>query len=151
MIETEPGLKNNLLESAISQYKSLTGVTQAVAEELYISVAMQLEGYGYETFNAKDDSNNEIVLGISINGIMIIYPPEQPTKFYTWKDISNVINHKKTFRIECQSDNNEAKQFLFNESRRAKYMWRLCIAQHTFYMKFQNTRPCERLTNYFVR
>jgi len=28
-------------------------MTQATAEELYISIAMQLEGYGTETFPAK--------------------------------------------------------------------------------------------------
>lgn len=28
-------------------------MTQATAEELYISIAMQLEGYGTETFTAK--------------------------------------------------------------------------------------------------
>lgn len=70
-----------------------------------------------------------------------------------WKDISNVINHKKTFRIECQSDSEYAKQFSFSESRDAKYVWRLCIAQHTFYMQHQDSRPpSERLQpNYFVR
>lgn len=29
------------------------GVTQAAAEELYISIVMQLEGYGNETFSTK--------------------------------------------------------------------------------------------------
>lgn len=148
VIETELGSKKNLLHSAIIQYKNLQGVAQTAAEELYITVGMQLEGYGYETFNAKDDGGNDVVLGISINGIMVVSTSEQPTQFYTWKDISNVINKKKTFRIECQS-NDEAKQFTFNESKNAKYMWRLCIAQHTFYMQFQDTRPCERLTTYF--
>lgn len=70
---------------------------------------------------------------------------------FRWKDISNVINHKKTFRIECQTEAEYAKQFTFRESRSAKYMWRLCIAQHTFYMQHQQTQPPEQLTNgYFV-
>lgn len=67
-----------------------------------------------------------------------------------WKDISNVINHKKAFKIECQSELEDAKQFMFTDSRSAKYMWRLCIAQHTFYMQHQEARPSERLTSYFV-
>lgn len=70
---------------------------------------------------------------------------------FRWKDISNVINHKKTFRIECQLEGEEAKQFIFTESRGAKYIWRLCIAQHTFYMQYQERRPPERTNGYFVR
>lgn len=62
-----------------------------------------------------------------------------------------MINHKKTFRIECQAEGEEPKQFIFTESRNAKYVWRLCIAQHTFYMQHQESRPIERSTNgYFV-
>lgn len=115
-----------------------------------------------------------MILGISVNGIMVIYPNTQTTQFYRylfrknilhaelativeiyicfrWKDISNVINHKKTFRIECQAEGEEPKQFIFTESRNAKYVWRLCIAQHTFYMQHQESRPMERSTNgYFV-
>lgn len=42
-----------LLSAAVSQYKDLTGIAQATAEEMYISMAMFLEGYGHETFSAK--------------------------------------------------------------------------------------------------
>jgi len=66
-----------------------------------------------------------------------------------WKDISNVINQKKTFRIECTLE--EAKQFIFTESRDAKYIWRLCIAQHLFYMQCQERRPQERSSGCCVR
>lgn len=53
MIDAEASGKDGLLHSAICQYKSLAGVTQAVAEELYISSVVQLEGYGHESFTAK--------------------------------------------------------------------------------------------------
>ncbi|XP_014212542.1 tyrosine-protein phosphatase non-receptor type 14 [Copidosoma floridanum] len=147
VIEAELGGQEALLNSSLSQYKMTSGVTQAAAEEYYITMVMQLEGYGHETFSAKDESSNEVILGISINGIMVCSPKTQTTHFYRWKDISNVINHKKTFRIECQTDMEYAKQFTFRESRIAKYMWRLCIAQHTFYMQHQQTQPPDRLTN----
>ncbi|KAG9433958.1 protein unc-79 isoform X9 [Apis mellifera carnica] len=147
VIQADPGGQDSLLHTAVCQYKNLMGVTQAAAEEIYISIVMQLEGYGNETFSTKDNGNNEVILGISINGIMIVYPNTQTTQFYRWKDISNVINHKKTFRIECQAEGEEPKQFIFTESRNAKYVWRLCIAQHTFYMQHQESRPIERSTN----
>ncbi|XP_015592496.1 tyrosine-protein phosphatase non-receptor type 14 isoform X2 [Cephus cinctus] len=132
VIQAEPGGQDVLLNAAMCQYKTLGGVTQAASEELYISIVVQLEGYGHETFTAKDEGNNEVILGISVNGIMIGYPTTQITQFY---------------RIECQSEVEDAKQFIFGDSRSAKYTWRLCIAQHTFYMQHQESRPADRLTN----
>ncbi|XP_029173892.1 tyrosine-protein phosphatase non-receptor type 14 isoform X2 [Nylanderia fulva] len=157
MSKIDSGGQDSLLHTVICQYKSLTDLTQATAEELYISIVMQVEGYGNETFIAKDNSNTKVILGISIDGIMVAYPSTQPnaqptaetTQFYRWSDISNVINHKKTFRIECQLEGEEAKQFVFTEPRNAKYIWRLCIAQHTFYMYCQEHRPLERSNSYF--
>ncbi|XP_071641566.1 tyrosine-protein phosphatase non-receptor type 14 [Temnothorax longispinosus] len=140
--KTDPGGQDSLLHAAIFQYKGFVNMTQATAEELYISLAMQLEGYGTETFTAKDNSNNKVILGISINGIMVAYPNTQATQCYRWKDINNVIKEKKTFIIEYKSEG--AKQFVFNESRDTKYIWRLCIAQHLFYIQYQERHPQER-------
>lgn len=131
-------------------------------------------------YKFQDNSNNKVILGISINGIMVAYPNTQTTQFYRlfylllyiynfrcvlkiillyikinkfilyrWKDISNVINQKKTFRIEYKLE--EAKQFIFTESRDAKYIWRLCIAQHLFYIQYQERRPQERSSGCCVR
>lgn len=45
----------------------------------------------------------------------------------------------------------EAKQFVFSESRDTKYIWRLCVAQHTFYLQCQERPPPERSNGYYVR
>lgn len=42
-----------LLQNTICQYKNLVGIRQSGAEDIYITIVMQLEGYGYETFSAK--------------------------------------------------------------------------------------------------
>lgn len=68
-----------------------------------------------------------------------------------WEDINNVINHKKTFRIECNTEIEFTKHFIFRDSRSAKYMWRLCIAQHTFYMQHQQLpQPPDRMANSYL-
>ncbi|XP_043468657.1 tyrosine-protein phosphatase non-receptor type 14 [Leptopilina heterotoma] len=146
LIEAEPRAQETLLNDAICQFKSLTGVTQSAAEEMYIMTVMQMEGYGYETFVAKDEGNNEIILGISINGIMVGSSTSQSAKFYRWSEISNVISHKKTFRIEWQVEGETPKQFTFGESRLAKYAWQLCITKHTFAQRL-NEQLNERVTN----
>nr|XP_046468430.1 tyrosine-protein phosphatase non-receptor type 14 isoform X1 [Neodiprion pinetum]XP_046468431.1 tyrosine-protein phosphatase non-receptor type 14 isoform X1 [Neodiprion pinetum]XP_046468432.1 tyrosine-protein phosphatase non-receptor type 14 isoform X1 [Neodiprion pinetum] len=155
VIQADSSGQDSLLSAAIVRYKNLSGLTQAAAEELYVSIAVHLEGYGRETFAAKDDANNEIFLGISMNGIIIGYSNVQLTSFYSssyiicyrWKDISNVINHKKTFKIECQAENEEPKQFHFSDARTAKYVWRLCISQHTFYMQHQESNLVNKMSN----
>lgn len=57
VVQADPGGQDSLLHTAVCQYKSLIGVTQAASEELYISIVMQLEGYGNETFSTKVGTN----------------------------------------------------------------------------------------------
>lgn len=53
VIQGESGEQLSLLNSSLCQYKMLIGITQSAAEEYYITMVAQLEGYGYETFSAK--------------------------------------------------------------------------------------------------
>ena len=59
-MEAESRGQEVLLNSAIAQYKAISGMTQNTAEEFYINIVMQLEGYGYETFTAKVNIINNI-------------------------------------------------------------------------------------------
>ena len=56
----------------------------------------------------------------------------QSPQFFKWNDITNLVNHKRYFGIECQSYDRSA-QFLLDESDSAKYVWKMCVLQHTFY------------------
>lgn len=73
MVKTDPSRQDSLLHTAICQYKSLVNVTQAIAEELYISIVMQLEGYGNETFTAKVRKlqYNLIVIFVVLNVLIL--------------------------------------------------------------------------------
>ena len=53
-------------------------------------------------------------------------------QFFKWNDITNLVNHKRYFGVECQSYDRSA-QFLLDESDSAKYVWKMCVLQHTFY------------------
>lgn len=97
-------------------------------------MAQQLDGYGQETFLAKDEHKMEAIVGVSLTGIVVGYENNSSYKFYQWKDISNVINHKKHFGIECQAPEDNV-QFEFPDPESAKYVWKLCVLQHTFYMQ----------------
>lgn len=117
-----------LFEAVIQQHAGLTGLPQGAAEERYILMAQHLNGYGQETFLAKDDHRNEAIMGVSLTGIVVGYENNSNFKFYQWKDISNVINHKRHFGIECQAPEDNI-QFEFADPESAKYVWKLCVLQ----------------------
>ncbi|XP_039288581.1 tyrosine-protein phosphatase non-receptor type 14 isoform X4 [Nilaparvata lugens] len=130
----EGGRLESLTEAAILQHAGLAGLAQGTAEEYYILAAQQLDGYGHETFLAKDESGNEVVIGVSLSGIVVASESSQASKFYRWKDITNVINHKRHFGMVCQSQEDSAS-FTLIDVETAKYIWRMCVHQHKFFMQ----------------
>lgn len=48
--------------------------------------------------------------------------------FYRWKDITNVINHKRHFGMMCQNPEDTA-HFHLRDVESAKYVWRMCVHQ----------------------
>lgn len=129
------GHQLELTEAVICQHAALAGLPQGTAEEYYILAAQQLEGYGLEMFTAKDNSSNEVTIGISLTGITVKNEILQCTKFFKWKDITNVVNHKKYFGIECQIPE-ETVHYQFSDVELAKYVWRMCVHQHTFFIQY---------------
>ena len=108
-----------LNDAVVMQHASLAGIAQQLAEVLlytyrffnfnkpilqiyYIVGAQQLEGYGQECFLAKDDAGNEVLLAPSLIGICVRKGNGQQPQFFKWNEITNLVNHKKYFGIECQ-------------------------------------------------
>ncbi|XP_069702508.1 tyrosine-protein phosphatase non-receptor type 14 [Periplaneta americana] len=141
---TSDGNLENLTEAVILHHAALAGLSQGTAEEYYILAAQQLDGYGQETFEAKDETGAEVIIGVSLMGVVVGYENNQTSKFYRWRDITNVINHKRNFGIECQVPD-ETVHFQFADPESAKYVWRMCVHQHTFYM--QNEHAVEPAQN----
>ncbi|XP_063701714.1 tyrosine-protein phosphatase non-receptor type 21 [Culicoides brevitarsis] len=136
--------REELTERVILRHKELHNISQRVAEELYIKECQQLDGYGQEPFFAKDMGNNEITLGISCSGITMSRPNYH--KFFAWHDISNVVNHKKAFNIEC-TDPEQSIGFTLADSETGRYVWRVCVLQHTFFKNYEQKQiPTAQLT-----
>ncbi|EAA13919.5 AGAP009975-PA [Anopheles gambiae str. PEST] len=122
-----------LTEQVIHQAHELHNVTQGEAESLYISACQQLDGYGQETFTAKNDTGLEVMLGISVSGIIVA---SDTNKFYPWRDITNVVNHKRAFNIECTVPR-ESAGFTVTDVATGRYIWKLCALQHRFYVTYE--------------
>ncbi|CAG0917013.1 unnamed protein product [Notodromas monacha] len=53
-------------------------------------------------------------------------------RYCRWSDITNLVNQKKEFTIECQRVEDSAR-FVFSEQELAKYVWKTCVSQHSFF------------------
>ena len=107
----------------MAQHISLRGIARQLAEVYYIVGAQQLDGYGQECFLARDERNTEFLIGASLTGIVIRQGTN--TQFFKWNDITNLVNHKRYFGIECQSYERSV-QFILDEPDSAKYVWKMC-------------------------
>lgn len=117
---------STLTDAIITQHSQLRGIAQQLAEVYYIVGAQQLDGYGQECFLAKDETGNEVLIGASLTGIVVRKGPNASSpQFFKWNDITNLVNHRRCFGIECQNYEYSA-QFLLEEADSAKYVWKMC-------------------------
>lgn len=65
----DAGMLDALTEEVIKHHDEVHDVAQA--EELYISLCQQLDGYGQETFMARNEEGAEVMLGISVSGVIV--------------------------------------------------------------------------------
>ncbi|XP_050678594.1 tyrosine-protein phosphatase non-receptor type 21 [Leptidea sinapis] len=133
----ETGRLEWLTAAVIQHHMSLHNMSQAQAEEGFITTCQQLRGYGQEMFTAKEQRDQtEVTIAISLTGIRVLTDTSDTPHFYRWTDITNVINHKRTFSVECQQQGQSAS-FVLPTPEDGKYVWRMCVMQHTFYMRHQ--------------
>ncbi|CAG5002737.1 unnamed protein product [Parnassius apollo] len=131
----ETGRLEWLTAAVIQHHMSLHNMSQAQAEEGFITACQQLRGYGQEMFSARDQlDQSEVTIAVSLTGIRVLTETSDTPHFYRWMDITNVINHKRTFSVECQRPLSSAA-FVLPSPEDGKYVWRMCVQQHTFYMR----------------
>lgn len=143
----DAGMAEKLAEEVLQHTAEMAGVGQVAAEEMFLRTAQQLEGYGQERFPAKDRAGQEVLLGNSVLGIALMYVAEEEAanrntpdasttavRIFNWRDISNVLNLKQSFIIECTQPENTC-EFTLQDAESGRYFWKLCVLQHKFYSK----------------
>ncbi|CAG9764235.1 unnamed protein product [Ceutorhynchus assimilis] len=138
---TDPVLLETLTEAASRQHAALHNLPQSTAEEYYICACQRLEGYGEEEFHVKDKEGNIVIIGIGLRGVSVAFT-ERHSKYFSWSDISNVINHKKEFIVESVGGIEKA-EFLFSDVDSAKNAWRFCVLQHIFFRQYELNNETE--------
>uniref|UniRef100_A0A8C0GLM4 Tyrosine-protein phosphatase n=1 Tax=Chelonoidis abingdonii TaxID=106734 RepID=A0A8C0GLM4_CHEAB len=126
------------------------GLSPAEAEFNYLNTARTLELYGVELHYARDQSNNEIMIGVMSGGILI-YKNRVRINTFLWLKIVKISFKCKQFFIQLRKDLHESREMLlgFNmvNYRACKNLWKACVEHHTF---FRLDRPLLPQKNFFA-
>ncbi|XP_070279243.1 tyrosine-protein phosphatase non-receptor type 4 isoform X5 [Myotis yumanensis] len=127
-----------------------TGLSPAEAEFNYLNTARTLELYGVEFHYARDQSNNEIMIGVMSGGILI-YKNRVRMNTFPWLKIVKISFKCKQFFIQLRKELHESRETLlgFNmvNYRACKNLWKACVEHHTF---FRLDRPLPPEKNFFA-
>uniref|UniRef100_A0A8C4M1F2 Tyrosine-protein phosphatase non-receptor type n=1 Tax=Equus asinus TaxID=9793 RepID=A0A8C4M1F2_EQUAS len=127
-----------------------TGLSPAEAEFNYLNTARTLELYGVEFHYARDQSNNEIMIGVMSGGILI-YKNRVRMNTFPWLKIVKISFKCKQFFIQLRKELHESRDTLlgFNmvNYRACKHLWKACVEHHTF---FRLDRPLPPQKNFFA-
>ncbi|XP_028633144.1 tyrosine-protein phosphatase non-receptor type 21 [Grammomys surdaster] len=113
-------------------HQKYRGLTAPEAEMLYMQEVERMDGYGEESYPAKDSQGSDISIGACLDGIFVKHKNGRPPVVFRWHDIANMSHNKSFFALEL-ANKEETIQFQTEDMETAKYVWRLCVARHKFY------------------
>uniref|UniRef100_A0A8C6EXQ7 protein-tyrosine-phosphatase n=1 Tax=Marmota marmota marmota TaxID=9994 RepID=A0A8C6EXQ7_MARMA len=113
-------------------HQKYRGLTAPDAEMLYMQEVERMDGYGEESYPAKDSQGSDIAIGACLEGIFVKHKNGRPPVIFRWQDIANMSHNKSFFALEL-ANKEETIQFQTEDMETAKYVWRLCVARHKFY------------------
>lgn len=113
-------------------HQKYRGLTAPDAEMLYMQEVERMDGYGEESYPAKDSQGSDISVGACLEGVFVKHKNGRPPVIFRWHEIANMSHNKSFFALELTSKE-ETVQCQTEDMETAKYVWRLCVARHKFY------------------
>ncbi|XP_074071082.1 tyrosine-protein phosphatase non-receptor type 4 isoform X1 [Macrotis lagotis] len=145
-----PGQPQDFEKEIAKLHQQHIGLSPAEAEFNYLNTARTLELYGVELHYARDQSNNEIMIGVMSGGILI-YKNRVRMNTFPWLKIVKISFKCKQFFIQLRKELHESRETLlgFNmvNYRACKNLWKACVEHHTF---FRLDRPLPPQKNFFA-
>ncbi|XP_048655483.1 tyrosine-protein phosphatase non-receptor type 21 [Marmota marmota marmota] len=126
-------------------HQKYRGLTAPDAEMLYMQEVERMDGYGEESYPAKDSQGSDIAIGACLEGIFVKHKNGRPPVIFRWQDIANMSHNKSFFALEL-ANKEETIQFQTEDMETAKYVWRLCVARHKFYRLNQCNLQTQTIT-----
>ncbi|XP_051247450.1 tyrosine-protein phosphatase non-receptor type 21 isoform X2 [Dicentrarchus labrax] len=113
-------------------YQSFRGLSIPEAEMLYMQEVEKMEGYGQESYQAKDSTGTDVTLGSCLDGIFVKYKNGRPLLLFRWNEINNMSHNRSFFALEL-TNREESVQFQTEDMETSKYVCRMCLARLKFY------------------
>uniref|UniRef100_A0A3P8S0L8 protein-tyrosine-phosphatase n=1 Tax=Amphiprion percula TaxID=161767 RepID=A0A3P8S0L8_AMPPE len=117
-------------QKVAEEHKSHCRMQTAEAELLYIKEVEKLDGFGQESFAAKDNYTNDVFLGVSFIGVFVKH--RNGRTIMLWKDIGTIAHNKAAITVEI-TNRDDTIIFHMEDMEMAKYISRLFTARHKFY------------------
>uniref|UniRef100_S4RMQ5 Tyrosine-protein phosphatase non-receptor type n=1 Tax=Petromyzon marinus TaxID=7757 RepID=S4RMQ5_PETMA len=143
----DDSLQEEMTVKVAIQHQNLRGLIAEQAELVYIREVEKLDGFGHESFPAKESTGTDLTIGTAFQGIFVKYKSEKAPALYKWSDITNVTHNKAFVGLELMNKE-ETVQFQTDDIEMAKYVWRMFSLKHKFYRlnkslmeQTQNTSP----------
>ncbi|XP_062857904.1 tyrosine-protein phosphatase non-receptor type 14-like [Trichomycterus rosablanca] len=129
---TWPHADEEWTQKVAEEHKNHCQMQAAEAELLYIKEVEKLDGFGQESFAAKDNYTNAIFIGVSFIGIFGKHRNGRSIMLHRWKDIGTIGHNKSAITVEITSKD-DTIMFHMEDMEMAKYIARLFTARHKFY------------------
>lgn len=113
-------------------YQSFRGLSAPEAEMLYMQEVEKMEGYGQESYQAKDSTGTDVTLGSCLDGIFVKHKNTRPLLLFRWHEINNMSHNRSFFALEL-TNREESVQFQTEDMETSKYVCRMCLARLKFY------------------
>ncbi|XP_069563244.1 tyrosine-protein phosphatase non-receptor type 21 isoform X3 [Brachyistius frenatus] len=113
-------------------YQSFRGLSAPEAEMLYMQEVEKMEGYGQESYQAKDSTGTDVSLGSCLDGIFVKHKNTRPLLLFRWHEINNMSHNRSFFALEL-ANREESVQFQTEDMETSKYVCRMCLARLKFY------------------
>uniref|UniRef100_A0A7N8Y555 Tyrosine-protein phosphatase non-receptor type n=1 Tax=Mastacembelus armatus TaxID=205130 RepID=A0A7N8Y555_9TELE len=113
-------------------YQSFRGLPAPEAEMLYMQEVEKMEGYGQESYQAKDNTGTDVTLGSCLDGIFVKHKNGRPLLLFRWNEINSMSHNRSFFALEL-TNREESVQFQTEDMETSKYVCRMCLARLKFY------------------
>lgn len=129
-------IQDEVLEEATQKvalhYQSFRGLSAPEAEMLYMQEVEKMEGYGQESYQAKDSTGADVSMGSCLDGIFVKHKNGRPILLFRWNEINNMSHNRSFFVLEL-ANREESVQFQTEDMETSKYVCRMCLARLKFY------------------
>ena len=162
-------LPEELVPATEQMYRRMAGTNPALAEELFLGYAHNIDLYGVHLFDVRDNWARDTDIGVSLEGI-IIYGSKLPRdssqldsmaqnegwsnggRLISWGHIQRLKYTDKHFTIDYYTSSNEQTatvNFKLNHFRFSKDLYFTCIKHHDIFKSYRAIKPATK--NHLVK